>query len=129
MSTVEYMFRNFPQLWLVVAVYLVAAAGILWHLFTRRDCLTCSHKVGLLRSGLLAAVVTPSIITDFFVAAIYTPALIGFLFVVPAIPFNDQLVQLLRFALLFYVLPWMICTGVIYGVWTILRRGRPIEQP
>jgi hypothetical protein len=114
-------FRDYPTLWVFFGIYLLLAALFLIHLFSRKDCLSCTTRTGLIRSALLAAVITPSLITDFFVSAIYAPALMGFLFVTFSIPFNSNKIQLLSFALVAYILPWIACTLLIFGGWFILR--------
>jgi hypothetical protein len=110
-----YLIRS-PWLLLSFAVYAIVAVGggiaLLRNrhyqsgpLFVRRRFLVALY---------LALTVTPSIITDFFVAGIYGTALVGFLFTIPGVFITDQSWGFLRVIALFYLLPVTVVFAVAY---------------
>jgi hypothetical protein len=123
-DSAEYMFSHWPHLWVVVTLYAVASFFVVRHLLRPTDCFACSIRRGLLRSALLAGVVTPSLVTDFWVAAFPAPAMVGFLFAIPDLFFGSQPWALLRSLGLLYVLPWVLCSTLIFAVWLCIRRRR-----
>jgi hypothetical protein len=123
------MFRNYPELWFITFVYIVVAAGILCYLLQCRDCFICNKRTGWKRSLLLAAVIAPSFITDFFVAAAVVPAGIGIVFVAGTMIFSPDLMPgLLLFSLLAYIAPWLLVSTLIFGIWTLLGRRSQQNQ-
>jgi len=121
------LFEYWPGIWIYFCIWCVATFFVVRHLFRRRDCYSCTRFTGLLRSALLAMVVTPSIISDFFIVFLPAPALMGFLFMLPAI-LSPQHWDILPAIGLFYILPWIIATSLIYLVWCILRKQKTAEQ-
>jgi hypothetical protein len=72
----------------MLIVYVCTVIGAIVHLCRhRRNCLTCTHWQAWLRSGLLAFLVTPSLIGDFWLFMIPGPAALGFAVMLPGVVF------------------------------------------
>lgn len=78
------LFDYWPGIWIYLGMWVVATIVTVRYLLTRQDCYTCSRLIGFRRSALLAAIITPSIMTEGFIVALPAPALMGFLFMLPA---------------------------------------------
>jgi hypothetical protein len=117
------LFDYWPGIWIYLGIWIVVAIVTLRYLLARSDCYTCSRLSGFRRSALLAAIVTPSIMTEGFIVALPAPALMGFLFMLPAVISPSHWV-ILPGILLLYVLPWSICTLLIFTIWSIMRRKK-----
>ena len=129
MSTMDSMWR-IAEVFMVV-FYLCTVVVAIRHLLRhRRDCFTCTRQQAWLRSALLAFLVTPSLIGDFFLSALLGPAALGFAVMFPAVLFGSgHRLEVLAIISVLYVLPWVACTAFIFYVWRIIRwralsRGR-----
>jgi hypothetical protein len=111
---------------LMIGLYLCTVAFAIRHLWRRRqDCFGCTFRQGLVRSGLLALLVTPSLIGDFFLFALPGPAALGFALLFPGVLFaTGHRLELLTMISVLYVLPWVACTAIIFYVWRIIRWRR-----
>ena len=110
----------------MVVLYLFTVVVAIRHLWRRRqDCFDCSYRQALVRSSLLAFLVTPSIISDFWLFALPGPAALGFALMSPGVLFasGDRL-ELLLMITVFYVLPWVACTAIIFYLWRFIRWWR-----
>ena len=83
-----------------------------------------------MRSCVLAFLVTPSFVGDFWLFSFPGPAALGFALLSPGVLFaSGQRLELLFMILVFYVLPWAACTAIIFYLWRFIRwrkvsRGR-----
>ena len=88
----------------------------------RQDCFTCTFWQGWLRSSLLAFLVTPSLVGDFWLFVLPGPAALGFVLLLPGALFaTDQRPELLLLVFVLYVLPWLACTTIIFYLWRFIR--------
>jgi len=88
-------------------------------------CFGCTYRQALVRSGLLAFLVTPSLISDFFLFALPGPAALGFALMSPGVLFaSGHRLELLTMISVLYVLPWVACTAIIFYVWRFIRWRR-----
>jgi hypothetical protein len=102
---------------------LVRAVLYLWR--CRTECFTCTSRQAWLRSGLLAFVITPSVITDFWLFLFPIPAALGFFLVLPWFLLGvPRPLWLLAAILALYALPWIACSALIYGVWRVIHDRR-----
>jgi hypothetical protein len=110
----------------MVVLYLCTGVVAIRHLWRhRQDCFTCTCQQAWLRSGLLAFLVTPSLIGDFFLFSFPGPAALGFALMFPGVLFaSDHRLELLMMILVLYVLPWVACTAIIFYVWRFIRWRR-----
>ena len=110
----------------MVVLYLFTVVVAVRHLWRRRqDCFGCTFRQALVRSGLLAFLVTPSIVGDFFLFALPGPAALGFALLFPGVLFaSGHRLELLTMISVLYVLPWVACTTIIFYVWRIIRWRR-----
>jgi len=108
----------------MVAFYLWAVLVAVRHLWrSRNGCLSCTYRQAWLRSALFAFVVTPSVITDFFLFSFPGPAALGFFVLLPGVFLAEgHRMELLLVTSVYYVLPWIACTLLIFGVWWLIRR-------
>ena len=119
------------SIWLVVEVCIVGlylwgvliAVGHLWG--SRKDCFTCTYRQACVRSCVLAFLITPSVITDFWLFSVPGPAALGFLLLLPGLVFaGGHRIDLLLATSEFYLLPWTACSVLIFGAWWLIRRQR-----
>ena len=110
----------------MVVLYLFTVVVAVRHLWRRRqDCFSCTYRQALVRSGLLAFLVTPSIIGDFFLFALPGPAALGFALLFPGVFFaSGQRLELLLMIVVLYVLPWVAGTAIIFYLWRFIRWWR-----
>jgi hypothetical protein len=110
----------------MVTLYLcavVAAVRFLWP--ERHDCFACTFREAWLRSGVLAFLVTPSLVGDFWLFTFPGPAALGFALLSPGVLFaSGHRLDILSLVLMLYVLPWMACTALIFYVWRFMRWRR-----
>jgi hypothetical protein len=107
----------------MVVLYLFTVVVAIRHLWRRRqDCFGCTFRQALVRSGLLAFLVTPSLIGDFWLFALPGPAALGFALLSPGVLFaSGHRLELLFMISVFYVLPWVACTVIIFYLWRFIR--------
>ena len=68
------------------------------------------------------SLVTPSLISDFFLFALPGPAALGFALMFPAVLFGSgHRLEVLAMISVLYVLPLIAGTAVIYYVWRMMR--------
>jgi hypothetical protein len=110
----------------MVVLYLFTVVVAVRHLWRRRqDCFGCTYRQALVRSGLLAFLVTPSLIGDFFLFVLPGPAALGFALLFPGLFFaSGQRLELLLMIVVLYVLPWVACTAIIFYLWRFIRWWR-----
>lgn len=110
----------------MVVLYLVTVVVAIRHLWRhRQDCLTCPHSQAWLRSSLLAFLVTPSVMSDFFLFGVPGPAALSFAVFLPGILFaSGHRLGVLLLITVLYVLPWMACTVIIFYLWRFIRWWR-----
>ena len=110
----------------MLTLYLCLVVAAVRHLWRRRqDCLTCTFWQAWFRSSLLAFLVTPSLVGDFWLFILPGPAALGFALMVPSVLFaSDQRPELLLLVFVLYVLPWLACTTFIFYVWRFIRWRR-----
>jgi hypothetical protein len=110
----------------MIGFYLCTVVVAIRHLWRRRQgCFSCTYQQAWLRSGLLAFLVTPSLVGDFFLFALPGPAALGFALLSPGVLFaSGHRLELLGMILVLYVLPWVACTAIIFYVWRFLRWRR-----
>ncbi len=114
--------QGFAQLSMLLLYLCAVPAAIVYLFYHRRDCLNCTFWQAWLRSSVLAFLVTPSFIGDFWLFAVPGPAALGFALFSPAVIFdNGQRPELLLMMLVLYLLPWLACTTLIFYVWRIIR--------
>jgi len=107
-------------------LYLCSVPLAVHHLWRhRQDCFSCTFWQGWLRSSLLAFVVTPSLIGDFWLFVFPGPAALGFALLLPGVLFEtEQRPEMLLFLFVLYVLPWLACTTIIFYLWRFIRWRR-----
>ncbi len=121
-----YEFPFWPGFWVFIGLWLGFGLAVGFYLASRRDCAACSRKEALRRSALLAAVVAPSVMPVGF-GGVYAPALAVFVqLTVAGISGGEYRVALP--ILLLCGLPWLVCTGLIYWIWSARVRSTP-ENP
>ena len=121
-----YEFPFWPGFWVFIGLWLGFGLAVGFYLAARRDCAACSRKEALRRSALLAAVVVPSVMPVGF-GVVYAPALAVFVqLTVAGISGGEYRVALP--ILLLCWLPWLVCTGLIYWIWSARVRSTP-ENP
>ena len=110
----------------MLTLYLCLVVVAIRHLWRhRQDCFTCTLWQAWLRSSVLAFLVTPSLVGDFWLFAIPGPAALGFAVLSPGVLFaSGQRLELLTMILFFYVLPWLACTALIFYLWRFFRWRR-----
>ena len=110
----------------MIGLYLWTVVFAIRHLWRRRqDCFGCTFRQALVRSGLLAFLVTPSLVGDFFLFALPGPAALGFALLSPGVLFaSGHRLELLTMISVLYVLPWVACTAIIFYVWRFIRWKR-----
>jgi len=118
----EYLYGDFAGFVPIWAICVIYALIVLTILLRRHDCFHCSFRAAIVRSALFASVITPSLLTDFFVVAVPGPAIMGLIFTFPYVFVLEHKIQILRACLVLYVGPWLLCTGMILGVWLLIRR-------
>jgi hypothetical protein len=121
------LFDYWPGIWIYFFIWGAVAFAVTFYLWTRKDCDTCNRVRGLRRSALLALAITPSILTDAFIVALPAPALMGFLFMIPAL-ISPEHWSILPFIGLLYVLPWLAMTALIFLIWCLRRGEKQAEQ-
>src|SRR5476649_1498668 len=109
-----------------ICLYLWTVFVTIRHLWrSRQDCFGCTFRQALVRSGLLAFLVTPSLVGDFFLFALPGPAALGFALLFPGVLFaSGHRLELLTMISVLYVLPWVACTTIIFYVWRFIRWWR-----
>jgi len=107
----------------MIVFYLCAIVVAVRHLLHHwRDCFTCTYPQAWLRSALLAFLVTPSLISDFFLFALPGPAALGFALMFPAVLFGSgHRLEVLAMISVLYVLPLIAGTTIIFYVWRMMR--------
>lgn len=110
----------------MIVLYLCTVVVAIRYLWSRRQyCFGCTYRQALVRSGLLAFLVTPSLISDFFLFALPGPAALGFALMSPGVLFaSGHRLELLTMISVLYVLPWVACTAIIFYVWRFIRWRR-----
>jgi hypothetical protein len=110
----------------MVVLYLFTVGVAIRHLWRRRqDCFGCTYRQAFVRSGLLAFLVTPSLVGDFWLFALPGPAALGFSILSPGVLFaSGQRLELLLMIVVLYVLPWLACTALIFYLWRFFRWRR-----
>jgi hypothetical protein len=109
-----------------VALYLWAVLVAIWYLWdTRKDCFTCAYRQAWIRSCLFAFLMTPSLIGNFWLFAFPGPAALGFAIMLPGVFFaSGHRMELMMIISVLYVLPWAVCTAVIFYLWRFIRWRR-----
>ena len=96
------------------------AIGFFWS--HRRDCFACTYWQAWLRSCVLAYLITPSVVSDFWLFAFPGPAALGFALVFPGVlTATGERLDSLLLILFFYVLPWLACTALVFYLWRFIR--------
>jgi hypothetical protein len=110
----------------MIVVYVCAVVAAIRRLRSRRqDCFNCTFKQAWLRSGLLAFLVTPSVVGDLWLVVLPGPAALGFALLFPGLFFaSGSRLQVLLLILGLYVLPWLACTAIIFYLWRLIRWRR-----
>jgi hypothetical protein len=108
---------------MMIGLYLWTVVFALRHLWRRRqDCFTCTFWQAWFRSSVLAFLVTPSLLGDFFLFVLPGPAALGFALLSPGILFaTGHRLELLFMVVVLYVLPWLACTTLIFYLWRFIR--------
>ena len=109
-----------------VTLYLCAVVVAVRYLWPERHgCFDCTFREAWLRSGLLAFLVTPSLIGDFWLFSFPGPAALGFALMSPGVLFaSGHRLELMLMILVLYVLPWAVCTAIIFYLWRFIRWWR-----
>jgi hypothetical protein len=79
-------------------------------------------------SGYLALVLTPSVVSDFWLFMIPAPALVGLLFFLPAL-FSGQLLAAIYIIALYYIIPILLAFGIFYLALMAYSRFRSRRAP
>ena len=109
-----------------VTLYLCAVVVAVRHIWPERHgCFACTFREAWLRSGVLAFLVTPSLVGDFWLFSFPGPAALGFALLSPGVLFaSGHRLELLTMISLLYVLPWAACTVIIFYLWRFIRWWR-----
>ncbi|MBS0656790.1 MAG: hypothetical protein JSR82_00925 [Verrucomicrobia bacterium] len=78
---------------------------------------------------LLACAWTPSLLTDFFVAATPGPALVGLLFTLPSFFLSEQPAAFLAAVTVLYVLPLAVTGAIAFARYPRWQRRSPLASP
>jgi hypothetical protein len=110
----------------MLALYLCLVVVAVRHLWRhRQDCFSCTLWQAWLRSSLLAFLVTPSLVGDFWLFVLPGPAALGFALMLPSVLLaTDQRPELVLLVVVLYVLPWLACTTIIFYIWRFFRWRR-----
>ncbi len=98
----------------------VLAVRFIWP--ERHSCFACTFREAWLRSALLAFLVTPSLVGDFWLFSFPGPAALGFALLLPGVFFAaGHRLEVLTTILVMYMLPWVGCTVLTFYLWRFIR--------